>query len=115
MVFSEISVAQFFHAEYFDPAMHWQLEALDVVVEVLDDVRFRHEAIRIVAVVFRARHAHLEVGRYQREGIPALMAPCMRNRSRSFQHNMPPPFLLQVITDGKTSLAATDDDGIDSL
>src|SRR5215470_6139999 len=61
------SLTLLFHTEDFDAAVHGQGEAFDVVVEVLDGLLLRHEAVRIVAVVFRARHAHLEVGRYESE------------------------------------------------
>jgi len=104
-----------FDAPHFDPAADGELKSPRVGFEVLDDLRTRHESVRVRSRVFRTRHAHLEVGRHESERIPALIAPGVCQQRGLLEHEVCAPRAGEVIAEGETGLAGTDQDGFDSL
>jgi hypothetical protein len=77
-------------------------------VEVLHDLVFFHEAVRIVALVGPAGQGALPVGGDEAEAVPALGAPAM-GEAVLFQHQVVYALLLEIIAGGKAGLATAND------
>jgi hypothetical protein len=92
--------------------VHRQSEALDIVVEIFDDLGQGHESAGVTPAVFGSRQPDLKIRRHEGERIPALIPPGVRNCGRSLQHNVLAPLLFKVKTDGKTSLTTANDNRI---
>ncbi|MNL22055.1 hypothetical protein D3C87_1433790 [compost metagenome] len=91
------------------PLAQWRIEAFGKTVQVIDDFLFQHEAVRIRAFVGPAWQPALPVWRDQTEAVPAIVAPTLEPLT-ALKNDMLDPFLHEIPTDRKTSLAASDDE-----
>src|SRR5262249_1662369 len=85
------------HAFDADPIANGEMEALDVVFEIANHFRARHEAVRIASAVLRAWQAGLPVGCVERERVPAVVAPSLGWLVRLFQHDMLTSLASEII------------------
>src|SRR6516162_11872557 len=69
---NEVSLSSLLDAVDFDATANRQIKVLHVVVEVPDDLGQGHKSVRIISLVFSARHSDLKIGCDQCERIPAL-------------------------------------------
>jgi hypothetical protein len=89
------------------------MEALDILLEISNDLPLRHEAVRLVALVLRTGQAERPVGRQQGKRVPAVIAPGIGSLGSLLEHDMLQAALVQIVAGGKTCLPAADDDRID--
>ena len=88
------------------PLAHIGLDLGSKAAHVLNNLLPAHEAFGGLAVVGKIGQAALPVGRYQAEGIPALLLPGVAD-AVLFQHQGPDAAPLQAAGHGEAGLAAT--------
>ena len=77
-----------------------------------DDLVPGHEAVRVRAVVRRTPAADELVGRYEAEGVPAIL-PAAAERRSPLEDDVLAAGLAEVPAGDQTGLARADDDGLD--
>src|SRR5471030_1872695 len=98
------------HFHVFD---YGGIDGANEAIEILDDLVFLHEAVRIVARIGVAGQRTLPVRCDEAERVPALRAPRVRHRI-FLEHEMIDPGLFQEIADRQSRLTAAhyDDAGM---
>lgn len=84
-------------------------EAFCKAIQIVYDFLSEHEAIWIRSLIVPAGQPALPVWCDQTETVPAIVAPAFE-LSVALENDMLDPFLHQIPTDRKTSLAASDDE-----
>lgn len=92
-------------------AQRWA-EAFCKAIQIVYDLLPENETIRIRAFIVPAGQAALPVRRNQTKTVPAVVAPAFE-LPVALEHDMLDPLLHQIPTDGKTGLAASDDENWD--
>src|SRR5262249_8785560 len=94
-----------------DSVANRELEAIGVVLKIVDDFAARHEAVGLRALVFGTRQSRLPVWRVERERIPAVIAPSLSRSLRLLKDEMVTPLPGQIVADRKPGLSSAHDDG----
>ena len=97
----DIAVTRFVLIDRFDPhsVLHRELESVHVVFQISDDLLAREKSVRIAPRSFHSRQGRLPIWRVQREGVPAVITPCVCGLSGLFQDKMRPIVVSQVVAD----------------
>jgi hypothetical protein len=94
------------------PGPEGRVAVLRVALEERDELRDRHEAVRVVAVVRQAGQARLPVRRQQPQRVPALGAPGVRDLA-ALEHDVVHAAPRQDVADREAGVAGPDDDDRD--
>ena len=86
----------------------------DEALKERDELVARHEAVRVRATVFIARHDRSPVGRVQTKGVPPLGAPGLADPA-PLQHAVPQPSLGQIVACAQPGPSGADHDYVEII
>ncbi len=90
--------------------LHWRADGVGIALDERDDVGHRHVPVGVVALVAIVRQAALPVGSEERQRVPTLGLPCVRDAA-TLEHDVVDAPRCEASTHREPSVAGADDDG----